>query len=134
MTQTKGDYPAQLRYTKEHEWVKIEGTVGIVGITHYAQSELGDVVFVDLPEKGKMLSAGEELGTVESVKAVSEIYAPVSGEVLEVNETLKDHPEKVNADPYGEGWLLRVKVSRAEELQKLLDARGYRTHIGEGED
>jgi len=132
MTQAREGYPADRRYTKEHEWVKVEGKTGIVGITEYAQSELGDVVFVDLPEKGKVLSAGEELGTIESVKAVSEIYAPVSGEVLEVNETLKDHPEKVNADPYGEGWLLKVSISREEEAQELLSADGYRKHVEEG--
>jgi glycine cleavage system H protein len=132
MTESKGDYPADLRYTKEHEWVRVSGEQGIIGITDYAQSELGDVVFVDLPEKGRALVAGEELGTIESVKAVSEIYAPVSGEVLDVNESLKEHPEKVNGDPYGEGWLLKVKIQQPAEIEKLLSARDYRSHVEEG--
>src|SRR5262245_30040930 len=132
MSESKGDYPAELRYTKEHEWVRVSGEEGIVGITDYAQSELGDVVFVDLPEKGRALVAGEELGTIESVKAVSEIYAPVSGEVIEVNESLKDHPEKVNGDPYGEGWLLRVRITQPTEAEKLLSSEGYRSHVEEG--
>lgn len=131
MTEAK-QYPASLRYTREHEWVSLEGDVGTVGITHYASSELGDVVFVDLPEKGKALKGGEELGTIESVKAVSEIYAPVSGEVLEVNESLRDHPEKVNADPYGEGWLLKVRISDPSEAKGLLSADAYRSHVEEG--
>ena len=132
MTEDKAAYPANLRYTREHEWVRVEGDVGILGITHYAQSELGDVVFVDLPAPGRALVAGEELGTIESVKAVSEIYAPVSGEVLEANESLKDHPDKVNRDAYGEGWLLKVRLSDAAEVGKLLDAAGYRRHVEEG--
>ena len=132
MTESKGDYPADLRYTKEHEWVRVSGEQGIIGITDYAQSELGDVVFVDLPEKGRALVAGEELGTIESVKAVSEIYAPVSGEVLDVNESLKEHPEKVNGDPYGEGWLLKVKIQQPAEIEKLLSAGDYRSHVEEG--
>ena len=132
MTEKQAAYPEDRKYTREHEWVRLEGNVGIVGITHYAQSELGDVVFVDLPEKGRTLVAGEELGTIESVKAVSEVYAPVSGEVLEVNEVLRDHPEKVNADPYGEGWLLKVRVGNAEEMADLLDPGSYRSHVEEG--
>ena len=131
MTEAKQPYPAALRYTREHEWLSLQGDVGTVGITHYAQSELGDVVFVDLPEKGKALKGGEELGTIESVKAVSEIYAPVSGEVLEVNESLRDHPERVNADPYGEGWLLKVKLSDPAEAKALLSADAYRSHVEE---
>jgi len=129
MTEPKAAYPADRRYSKEHEWVRVEGGVGTVGITHYAQSELGDVVFVDLPEKGRALVAGEELGTIESVKAVSEIYAPISGEVLEMNESLRDHPEKVNADPYGEGWLIRVRVANHPELEQLLAADSYKAHV-----
>ncbi len=132
MTEEKQPYPAALRYTREHEWLSLQGEVGTVGITHYAQSELGDVVFVDLPEKGKSLKGGEELGTIESVKAVSEIYAPISGEVLEVNESLRDHPERVNADPYGEGWLLKVKLSDAAEAKGLLTAEAYRSFVEEG--
>ena len=132
MTEAKQPYPAALGYTREHEWLSLQGEVGTVGITHYAQSELGDVVFVDLPEKGKTLKGGEELGTIESVKAVSEIYAPVSGEVLEVNESLRDHPERVNADPYGDGWLLKVKLSDPAEAKALLSADAYRSHVEEG--
>jgi len=132
MSDSKSVFPGDLRYTKEHEWVRVEGTVGTVGITDYAQSELGDVVFVDLPEKGRALTAGEELGTIESVKAVSEIYAPLSGEVLEVNESLRDHPERVNGDPYGEGWLLRVKLTQPSETGKLLSPDGYKSHVEEG--
>jgi len=132
MSDSKSVFPGDLRYTREHEWVRVEGTVGTVGITDYAQSELGDVVFVDLPEKGRALAAGEELGTIESVKAVSEIYAPLSGEVLEVNESLRDHPERVNGDPYGEGWLLRVKLTQPSETEKLLSAEGYKSHVEEG--
>ena len=132
MTENKAAYPDGLRYTREHEWVRIEGSTGTVGITYYAQSELGDVVFVDLPEKGRALVGGEELGTIESVKAVSEIYAPLSGEVLEVNATLREHPEQVNADPYGAGWLLKVKVGNAKEVDGLLTADGYRSHVEEG--
>jgi len=132
MMESDKAFPAELHYSKEHEWVRVEGEVGTVGVTHYAQSELGDVVFVDLPEKGRTLVAGEELGTIESVKAVSEIYAPLSGVVMEVNESLRDHPEKVNADPYGEGWLVRVKLSRPAETEGLLRADGYKTHVEEG--
>jgi glycine cleavage system H protein len=132
MTDKQAAYPENLKYTQEHEWVRLEENVGTVGITYYAQSELGDVVFVDLPEKGKALVAGEELGTIESVKAVSEIYAPVSGEVLEVNENLRDHPEKVNGDPYGEGWLVKVRVGNPRDLDQLMTAGAYRTHVEEG--
>ena len=131
MTDRQEPYPGDCKYTKEHEWISLEGAVGTIGITRYAQSELGDVVFVDLPEKGKALVAGEEMGTIESVKAVSEIYAPFSGEVLEVNETLNDHPEKVNADPYGEGWLLKLRVQNPQEIEELLSTEGYRSHVEE---
>jgi glycine cleavage system H protein len=132
MTDKQAAYPEDRKFTREHEWVRLEGTVVTVGITYYAQSELGDVVFVDLPEKGTALVAGEELGTIESVKAVSEIYAPVSGEVLEVNEALRDHPEKVNGDPYGEGWLIKVRVGNARDLEELLTPAAYRSHVEEG--
>jgi glycine cleavage system H protein len=133
MSEKRQGYPSDRKYTREHEWVRLEGDMGIIGITEYAQSELGDVVFVDLPEKGRALAAGEELGTIESVKAVSEIYAPVSGEVLEVNEALRDHPEKVNGDPYGEGWLVKVRVGDRPEIDRLLSSEAYRSHVEEGE-
>ena len=132
MTENQAAYPADRKYTKTHEWVRAEGTTGTLGITFYAQSELGDMVFVDLPEKGRALVAGEEMGTLESVKAVSEVYAPVSGEVIEVNEALRDHPEKVNGDPYGEGWLVKVRVGNPEELEALLSPDAYRSHVEEG--
>jgi glycine cleavage system H protein len=133
MNEKRQGYPSDRKYTREHEWVRLEGGVGLIGITEYAQSELGDVVFVDLPEKGRALAAGEELGTIESVKAVSEIYAPVSGEVLEVNEALRDHPEKVNGDPYGEGWLVKIRVGDRPEIDRLLSSEAYRSHVEEGE-
>src|SRR5258707_7971042 len=112
-------YPEEYRYTKEHEWVKPEGSVGVVGITDHAQSELGDIVYVDLPKVGAKVEAGKSLGSVESVKAVSDIYSPVSGEVLEVNETLATAPEKLNADPHGAAWLVKVRMSAAAEVQGL---------------
>jgi len=133
MSENDKSYPADRKYTREHEWVTVEGNIGTVGITHYAQSELGDVVFVDLPEKGRALVAGEELGTVESVKAVSEIYAPVSGTVLEVNENLRDAPEKLNADPFAEGWLVRLEIKKPEELTGLLTSESYKRHVEEGD-
>jgi len=132
MTEKQAAYPADRKYTKTHEWVRLEGATGILGITFYAQSELGDMVFVDLPEKGRALVAGEEMGTIESVKAVSEIYAPVSGEVVEVNEVLKDHPEKVNGDPYGDGWLVKVRVGNPKEVEDLLSSDAYKSHVEEG--
>jgi len=132
MTEAKQPYPAALRYTREHEWLSLQGEVGTVGITHYAQSELGDVVFVDLPEKGKSLKGGEELGTIESVKAVSEIYSPVSGEVVAVNEALRDHPERINGDPYKEGWILKLRLTSSAELGSLMDAEAYRGYVGKG--
>lgn len=128
MKEPNAAFPPNLRYSKEHEWVRVEGSVGIVGITHYAQSELGDVVFVDLPEKGRALTAGQELGTIESVKAVSELYSPVSGEVVEVNTALKDKPETVNKDPHG-SWMVVVKLTNASEAASLLDAAQYQDMV-----
>ena len=115
--------PEELQYTRSHEWVRREGDVATVGITEHAQDELGDVVFVDLPEQGASFGAGETFGSVESVKAVSDLYTPVGGEVVEVNSALEDSPEKVNEDPYGEGWLLKIRVS--EEASELLSAADY---------
>ena len=122
-------YPKDLRYSREHEWVRVEGDLARVGITYYAQEALGDVVYVELPIEGDSVQAGESLGTAESVKAVSEIYAPVSGEVVEVNETLEDKPELLNKDPYGEGWLVVLKMSDADELEKLMDAGAYEEYL-----
>jgi glycine cleavage system H protein len=117
-------YPADLKYTKDHEWLKLNGDgTALVGITHYAQDALGDVVFVKLPDAGDSLKAGEDFGEVESVKTVSEIFAPVDGEVLEVNGDLEAHPEWVNEDPYGKGWMLKLKVGAGSE--DLLDAAAY---------
>jgi len=121
--------PSDLKYSKTHEWVRVEGDTAIVGITDFAQSELGDVVYVDLPEVGKTLKAGDTFGTVESVKTVSDVYAPVSGEVIEVNETLANASEKVNSDPFGEGWMLKVKMADAGELQNLIDAEAYKASV-----
>ncbi len=126
-------YPANFRYTKEHEWVNAAGGTATVGITDYAQHELGDVVFVELPKVGAHVKAGESLGTIESVKAVSEIFAPVSGEVIEVNPELANAPEKVNEDPHGAAWLIKVKLANAAELAALLDAAAYEKFIAEAE-
>lgn len=117
--------PGDLKYTKSHEWVRVDGDVATIGITDHAQSELGDVVFVDLPTPGRMLSASESFGTVESVKTVSDLYAPVSGEVIEVNETLGARPEQVNESPYEAGWLIKVRLSDPGEVESLLDSASY---------
>lgn len=125
--------PADLLYTDEHEWVRLEGDVAVVGITDYAQHELGDVVYVELPEVGSTVEQGKPFGVVESVKAASDLYAPVSGEVVEVNTALEDAPELVNNDPYGEGWMIKVRPSNWEaEKANLLDAEAYRRLIEEG--
>lgn len=122
--------PEDLRYTREHEWIRVEGGRGVVGITHYAQTQLGDVVYVELPPEGREVRAGEPFGVVESVKSVSDLYAPVSGRVVAVNPRLADAPELVNQDPYGEGWMIAVELSDPSELDRLLDAPGYRALIG----
>jgi len=131
LSKGNGIYPDDLKYTKEHEWLAVNGSVGTVGITHYAQSELGDIVYVELPATGSPVVAGEEFGTVESVKAVSEIFAPVSGEVMEVNATLAASPETINKDPYGDGWLLKIKLADAKDLDSLMTATEYRKYIEE---
>jgi len=122
--------PENLKYTKDHEWAKIEGDVAIIGITDYAQGELGDVVFVELPEVGTTLNAGDTFGTIEAVKAVADLYAPLSGEVVEINPELESTPEKVNQDPYGEGWMIKVKLSNPSEADDLMDAEKYKELIG----
>ena len=124
-------YPADYRYTKDHEWIKVDGGAGTIGITDYAQNELGDVVFVELPKAGTKVSAGASFGTVESVKAVSEIFSPVSGEVTESNSLLADSPEKINSDPHGAAWLVKVKLGDAKELDSLMDAAAYEKYIAE---
>jgi glycine cleavage system H protein len=124
-------YPENLKYTKEHEWVLVSGDSGTIGITDHAQHELGDIVFVDLPRLGAQLKRGETMGSVESVKAVSDIYAPVSGEVTETNATLAKTPEKLNEDPHGEAWLIKVKLSDLAEVGELLSAADYQAYVGE---
>ena len=123
--------PEALRYTKDHEWAKMEDGRARIGITDHAQQELTDVVFVELPRVGKVVKQGEPMGVVESVKAVSEIFAPLSGTVVEVNKVLEDRPEIVNKDPYGEGWIVVLQTADASEPNGLMDAAGYRAHIGE---
>jgi glycine cleavage system H protein len=117
--------PDDLHYSKDHEWVRVEGDVGVIGITDHAQSSLGDVVYVELPKEGDSFSAHEPFGSVESVKAVSEIFSPVGGKVIEVNEALQDEPERVNTDPYGEGWMIRVRMTNPGEVDSLLSAAEY---------
>ena len=117
--------PEDLHYSKDHEWIRVEGDVGTIGITDHAQNSLGDVVYVELPKAGEGFSAHESFGSVESVKAVSEIFTPVGGEVTEVNESLQDEPEKVNTDPYGEGWMIRVRMTNPGEVDSLLNAAEY---------
>jgi glycine cleavage system H protein len=124
-------YPEELRYTKDHEWIKIEGEVGIVGITDYAQHELGDIVYVGLPKKGDHFDAHGVFATVESVKAVSDVYCPVAGTILEINDALVDSPEKINADPHGEGWLVRMKLDDPAAPGGLLSAGDYEEYIRE---
>jgi glycine cleavage system H protein len=123
-------YPENYRYTAEHEWVLVEGDTGTVGITDHAQEELGDIVYVDMPKVGTRVEAGKALGSVESVKAVSDIFAPVSGEVIEVNETLAETPEKLNQDPHGAGWLVKIKLSDPAEASSLMDREAYQQYAG----
>lgn len=122
--------PDDLKYAKTHEWMRLEGDIATVGITDVAQSELGDVVYVDLPTQGRVLAAGDTFGSVESVKAVSDVYAPVAGEVLEVNEALGAQSELVNEDPYGKGWMLKIRVADVAGGEQLLDAAGYQASLG----
>jgi glycine cleavage system H protein len=128
------EVPGDLKYSRSHEWARCDGDVATIGITDHAQSELGDVVYLDLPEPGRIVQAESQLGEIESVKAVSPLYSPVSGEVIEVNEALKDKTEAVNEDPYGVGWIAKVKMSKPDELSGLLDPADYVKHIAEGEE
>lgn len=122
--------PSNLRYTKEHEWIRVEGEVAYVGITDYAQSELGEIVFVDINTEGETLAQNEVFGSVEAVKTVSDLNMPVEGEVLEINESINDQPELVNNDPYGEGWMIKIRVVSPAELDTLMDAETYKEFIG----
>jgi glycine cleavage system H protein len=124
-------YPENLRYTKEHEWVRVEGDSATIGITDHAQKQLGDIVYVDLPKAGTHVERGKTLGTVESVKAVSEIYSPISGEVVEINLELADYPETLNEDPHGDGWLVKVRLAEPAPIDELMTAAAYEAYIGE---
>lgn len=123
--------PQNLKYTKEHEWVLVVGNIGTIGVTDYAQGELGDVVFVDIDPTLSEMKKGESVGTIEAVKTVSDIYAPFSGKIIEINKALGDSPESVNTDPYGNGWMMKVEISNASELNDLLDAAAYQSLIGQ---
>ena len=119
-------FPKELKYTKDHEWLKIENDFAYIGITEFAQSELGDIVFVDLDSEGETLDKEEVFGSIEAVKTVSDLFMPVSGEVIEYNQSLNDNPELINSDPYGEGWIIKIKVSDMNELTSLLDSEAYK--------
>lgn len=123
--------PADLRYTKEHEWLKVEGSVAVVGVTDYAQGELGDVVFVDIDPNVKEVEFGKSFGTIEAVKTVSELYAPCSGAVVEINSKLADEPQVINSDPYGAGWIIKIQIKDQSEIGKLLNAEDYKKIIGQ---
>ena len=123
------NFPQNLKYTNEHEWIRVEGDIAYVGITDYAQEQLGDIVFVDIPTVGESLEAGEVFGTIEVVKTISDLFLPVAGEVLEQNEALEENPELVNKDPYGEGWLIKMKPADVKAVEYLLDAEGYKEVI-----
>jgi len=123
------EFPEDLRYTKEHEWLRLEGGEGVVGITDFAQDALGDVVFVELPAVGTMVSQGQTFGVVESNKTVSDLFAPVSGRIVAANAVLRDEPERVNSDPYGAGWMIRIALGKREEVDALLDAAAYRAFV-----
>jgi glycine cleavage system H protein len=126
-------YPEDLKYTEDHEWVRVEGDTGVVGITSHAAEQLGDIVFVELPEVGDTVSSGDTSGSIESVKAVSDIFCPISGEITEVNEALDGAPETVNSEPYGGGWIFKIKLSDKGELDKLMNAAAYQEFLKEAE-
>jgi len=123
-------YPANYRYTKEHEWINVEGDTATIGITFHAQNELGDIVYVDLPKVGTTVETGKSFGSVESVKAVSDLYAPASGEVIAINDVLASAPEKLNADPHGAAWLIRIRLEKGTDLSSLLSAADYQAYAG----
>lgn len=125
------NFPTNVKYTKEHEWIRLEGDVAYVGITDYAQEQLGDIVFVDIPTEGETLAADEVFGTIEVVKTISDLFLPVTSEILEQNEALADQPELVNQDPYGEGWLIKIKPTADADFDSLLDAEAYKALINE---
>lgn len=125
------EFPTNIKYTNEHEWIRLEGDIAYVGITDYAQQQLGDIVFIDVPTEGETLKKGETFGTVEVVKTVSDLFLPIGGEVMEVNPQLEEHPELVNQDPYGEGWIIKLKPTDTAEMDELLDAAAYKEIINE---
>jgi glycine cleavage system H protein len=127
------DFPEELRYTKQHEWIRHEGGTATVGVTDYAQEKLGDVVFVEMPETGMSIQKGDAFGVVESVKAASDVYCPVGGEVIEINHALEEHPEYVNQSPYGDGWIIRVKVTDSSAMNDLMDAEQYQAFVEQEE-
>ena len=124
-------YPSDLKYDKEHEWVRVEGDVATIGISHFAQHQLGEVVYVDLPSEGDSVNAGEAFGEIESVKSVSELYSPADGDIVKVNSALSDSPETVNEDPYGEGWMIQIKLADSAQLDGLLSAEEYEAFVSE---
>jgi glycine cleavage system H protein len=124
------EFPSNVRYTKDHEWIRLEGDVATIGITDFAQGELGDIVFVDIPTEGETLAAEEVFGSVEAVKTVSDLYLPVAGEIIEVNAAIDGQPDIVNSDPYGAGWMVRVKVASPSDVEGLLDVDAYRALVG----
>ena len=126
-------YPSEYLYSREHEWVRVQDDVCAIGITEFAQQELGEVVFVELPEVGQVFDSGDEVGTIESVKAVAEVYTPLAGEVVEINEAVVDDPELINEDPHGEGWLIKVRFSSAADLKELMNAEKYEEYVKSGE-
>ena len=122
--------PKELKYTKDHEWIKVEGNTGFIGITDFAQGELGDVVFIDIASALQEITAGSSFGTIEAVKTVSDMYAPVTGKVLEINPKLGDEPQLLNSDPYGEGWIIKIELSNPAEVNSLMDAAAYEAQLG----
>ncbi len=125
------NFPDGLKYTDDHEWVKVEGNIGTIGVTDHAQSELGDVVYVDIDEDLAEIEKGNDFGTIEAVKTVADLYAPLTGKVIEVNTAINDNPEVVNSDPYGKGWMIKVELSGLSQLDELMDVDAYKAHIGQ---
>jgi len=123
--------PENLKYTKDHEWVKVEGNIGTIGITDYAQNELGDIVYIDINSSLSEVKSGDAFGTVEAVKTVSDLYAPCSGKIVEINQALNDNPQSVNSDPYNEGWMIKIELSNINEIEDLLDSVSYKSLIGQ---
>jgi glycine cleavage system H protein len=124
------NFPVELKYTKDHEWVKIDGDIATIGVTDFAQKELGDIVYVEVETLGETLEAGEVFGTVEAVKTVSDLFLPLAGEIIEFNDSLESDPEKVNSDPYGDGWMIKIKVSNVNDFNELLSSEAYKALIG----